>query len=232
MPVKPASFLVMGVMLLYPVAVYVGLNSFEPRVFGLLLVGMLLLRQRSLVRRFAASLSVGDWWVFMGLAAFALFVAIGNSERLLLLYPAVVSLALLLLFARSLFYPPTMIERIARLSEPDLPPAARLAAAASITDRISAGKAPAEAVLKTWGTENRYAGSKDRRAIADRVYKVLRARGRLSWAMGGRLKWLSTSLTPGSARAAESSMAVMRPRAITLQITLPCSRPSAGCSAA
>jgi 16S rRNA (cytosine967-C5)-methyltransferase len=67
-----------------------------------------------------------------------------------------------------------------------LTPAARLAAAASIIDRISAGKAPAEAVLKTWGTENRYAGSKDRRAIADQVYKVLRARGRLVWAMGGR----------------------------------------------
>ncbi|MCA3718351.1 MAG: RsmB/NOP family class I SAM-dependent RNA methyltransferase [Brevundimonas sp.] len=65
-------------------------------------------------------------------------------------------------------------------------PAARLAAAAAIIDRISAGKAPAEAVLKTWGTENRYAGSKDRRAIADQVYKVLRARGRLVWAMGGR----------------------------------------------
>ena len=65
-------------------------------------------------------------------------------------------------------------------------PAARLASAAAIIDRISAGKAPAEAVLKTWGTENRYAGSKDRRAIADQVYKVLRARGRLVWAMGGR----------------------------------------------
>ena len=65
-------------------------------------------------------------------------------------------------------------------------PAARLAAAASILDRISAGKQPAEAVLKTWGTENRYAGSKDRRAIADHVYKVIRARGRLVWAMGGR----------------------------------------------
>ncbi|WP_425987479.1 RsmB/NOP family class I SAM-dependent RNA methyltransferase [Brevundimonas sp. TWP2-3-2] len=65
-------------------------------------------------------------------------------------------------------------------------PAARLAAAAAIIDRISAGKAPAEAVLKTWGTENRYAGSKDRRAIADQVYKVTRARGRLVWAMGGR----------------------------------------------
>lgn len=65
-------------------------------------------------------------------------------------------------------------------------PAARLAAAASIIDRISAGKQPAETVLKTWGTENRYAGSGDRRAVADRVYKVIRARGRLVWAMGGR----------------------------------------------
>jgi 16S rRNA (cytosine967-C5)-methyltransferase len=67
-----------------------------------------------------------------------------------------------------------------------LTPAARLAAAASILDSIAQGRQPAEAVLKAWGTANRYAGSKDRRAIADRVYKVLRARGRLVWAMGGR----------------------------------------------
>lgn len=65
-------------------------------------------------------------------------------------------------------------------------PAARLAAAASVLDSIAQGRQPAEAVLKTWGTANRYAGSKDRRAIADQVYKVLRARGRLVWAMGGR----------------------------------------------
>ncbi|HEY0052393.1 MAG TPA: RsmB/NOP family class I SAM-dependent RNA methyltransferase, partial [Caulobacteraceae bacterium] len=65
-------------------------------------------------------------------------------------------------------------------------PAARLAAAASVLDSIAQGRQPAEAVLKQWGTENRYAGSKDRRAIADRVYRVLRARGRLVWAMGGR----------------------------------------------
>ena len=65
-------------------------------------------------------------------------------------------------------------------------PAARLAAAASILDSIAQGRQPAEAVLKAWGAANRYAGSKDRRGIADRVYKVLRARGRLVWAMGGR----------------------------------------------
>lgn len=65
-------------------------------------------------------------------------------------------------------------------------PAARLTAAASILDSIAQGKHPAEMVLKAWGQQNRYAGSKDRRAIADRVYKVLRARGRLIWIMGGR----------------------------------------------
>jgi 16S rRNA (cytosine967-C5)-methyltransferase len=67
-----------------------------------------------------------------------------------------------------------------------LTPAARLAAAASVLDSIAHSRAPAEVVLKAWGQSNRYAGSKDRRAIADRVYKVLRARGRLAWAMGGR----------------------------------------------
>ncbi|MEQ7156369.1 RsmB/NOP family class I SAM-dependent RNA methyltransferase [Brevundimonas aurifodinae] len=65
-------------------------------------------------------------------------------------------------------------------------PAARLAAAAAVLDSIAQGRQPAEAVLKAWGSANRYAGSKDRRAIADQVYKVLRARGRLVWAMGGR----------------------------------------------
>ncbi len=65
-------------------------------------------------------------------------------------------------------------------------PSARLAAAASVLDSIAQGRQPAEAVLKAWGAANRYAGSRDRRAIADQVYKVRRARGRLVWAMDGR----------------------------------------------
>jgi 16S rRNA (cytosine967-C5)-methyltransferase len=39
-------------------------------------------------------------------------------------------------------------------------------------------------VLKSWGQAHRYAGSKDRRAIADRVYRALRNRARLAWAAG------------------------------------------------
>ena len=65
-------------------------------------------------------------------------------------------------------------------------PAARLASAASVLDSIAQGRAPADVVLKAWGAANRYAGSKDRRAVAERVYEVLRSRGRLVRAMGGR----------------------------------------------
>ena len=63
-------------------------------------------------------------------------------------------------------------------------PAARLAAAAELLDQIAVSRAPAEAVLKNWGQAHRYAGSKDRRAIADRVYRALRNRARLAWAAG------------------------------------------------
>ena len=62
-------------------------------------------------------------------------------------------------------------------------PAARLQAAADILDQLAGTRATAEAVLKQWGQSHRYAGSKDRRAIADRVYRCLRARERLLWAM-------------------------------------------------
>ena len=64
-------------------------------------------------------------------------------------------------------------------------PAARLAAAIEVLDQIGARLAPADEVLKAWGRAHRFAGAKDRRAIADRIYAVLRARVRLTFAMGG-----------------------------------------------
>ena len=64
-------------------------------------------------------------------------------------------------------------------------PAARLAAAIEVLDVIRTSSAPADEVLRAWGRARRYAGSADRRAVAGRVYAVLRARVRLSWAMGG-----------------------------------------------
>lgn len=52
-------------------------------------------------------------------------------------------------------------------------PAARWAAAATVLDQIEAGE-PAEKALTTWARKSRFAGSKDRAAIRDHVYDILR----------------------------------------------------------
>lgn len=63
-------------------------------------------------------------------------------------------------------------------------PGARLAAAAEILAEIFARKAAADRALAAWGKTNRFAGSKDRAAIADRVYAVLRHRNECVCVMG------------------------------------------------
>lgn len=63
-------------------------------------------------------------------------------------------------------------------------PSARLQASAEILDHIRSKRASAEQVLKDWGRAHRFAGSKDRRAIADKVYQCLRSRERLAHFMG------------------------------------------------
>jgi 16S rRNA (cytosine967-C5)-methyltransferase len=79
-----------------------------------------------------------------------------------------------------------------------LTPAARLAAAIEVIDQALAIRAPADEVLKAWGRTHRFAGSKDRKAIAELVFAAFRARGRSSWRMGaddgratilGLLRW-------------------------------------------
>lgn len=62
-------------------------------------------------------------------------------------------------------------------------PAARANAAIALLDLISAGVL-ADRALADWGRRNRYAGSKDRAAIADLVYDILRQKRSLA-ALGG-----------------------------------------------
>ncbi|AWI83358.1 SAM-dependent methyltransferase [Alloyangia pacifica] len=62
-------------------------------------------------------------------------------------------------------------------------PGARLQAAAEVLDRIAAGT-PAEQALLGWSRGARYAGSKDRAAVRDHVFDVLR-RWRSTAAQGG-----------------------------------------------
>jgi 16S rRNA (cytosine967-C5)-methyltransferase len=63
-------------------------------------------------------------------------------------------------------------------------PSARLAAAIEILDEIARSRGPADGAIKAWGRNHRFAGSKDRRAIAEHVYVALRARARSQWRMG------------------------------------------------
>jgi uncharacterized membrane protein len=99
---------------LYPMAVYFGMQRFEPRWVALLLLGMALLR---------AAVSRQPMWIAAAFGALLLVAAsmLGNHVLPLKLYPVLVNAVLLAVFAASLRHPPSAIERIARLRHPDLP---------------------------------------------------------------------------------------------------------------
>ena len=63
-------------------------------------------------------------------------------------------------------------------------PAARLSAAIDILAGIADLRTPVGEALKDWGRRNRYAGAKDRAAIASLAYDALRARASSAWIMG------------------------------------------------
>ncbi len=60
-------------------------------------------------------------------------------------------------------------------------PAARIAAAIDLLDAVSASGRPADAVANDFFRARRFIGSGDRRAVSDRVWRVLRAQRRLQW---------------------------------------------------
>ena len=99
----------------YPLVIYFGLQHYSPRVMALALVALALLRA-------ATSRQIG-WRVTALLAAgLAIAVLASDHELPLKLYPVLVNVAMLGVFGWSLRHPPTLIERLARLREPDLPP--------------------------------------------------------------------------------------------------------------
>lgn len=109
------TLLLVFITLLYPVAIWLGEGHVEPRVLaGLLtLAGLTRLATLKIPRS-------GRWW----LAGMLLLVALTVWSNLLLplkLYPVLVNVALFGAFAHSLVFPPSMVERFARLHEPNLP---------------------------------------------------------------------------------------------------------------
>ncbi len=109
------TVLVSALMLAYPLLVYFGLAHFSPRTLALLLAGVALLR--ALLKREKV------WFIAAGGALLLAGIAAASNEAAALkLYPVLVNAAMLALFGASLVHPPTVVERIARLTEPNLPP--------------------------------------------------------------------------------------------------------------
>jgi len=103
------------VSLAYPLLVYLAMGRFEPRWMALLLFALALLR--------ALSTRQPLWWCAAGGAGLlALLATVLNDALPLKLYPALVNAVMLAMFGASLRFGPPLVERLARLQEPDLPP--------------------------------------------------------------------------------------------------------------
>jgi uncharacterized membrane protein len=100
--------------LCYPLVIWLSSGRIEPRYLALGLVALGVVRLVSTRER---------TWVLVGVAALglaALAFAL-NVAWPLKLYPVAVNGSLLALFGATLLRPPSMIERLARLTTPDLP---------------------------------------------------------------------------------------------------------------
>ncbi|PMZ78614.1 hypothetical protein [Pseudomonas sp. FW305-70] len=101
--------------LLYPFAVYFGMEHFAPWQFGLLLGGLWLARALTGKRR------PGSLWMATVAMVFCLLLALFDSPALLRWYPVLISAFMLVLFGSSLTFGPPIVERLARVREPQLP---------------------------------------------------------------------------------------------------------------
>jgi uncharacterized membrane protein len=112
------NVLALMITLLYPLAIWLGHGQIEPRwLAGLLLLAVAL-------RLPALKLSRVARWSMVGALLLVLITLWSNMLLPLKLYPVLVNGALLAVFGYSLLVPPSFVERMARLREPDFPPAA------------------------------------------------------------------------------------------------------------
>jgi uncharacterized membrane protein len=102
-------------LLAYPLLIWYAHDRFEPRLLALALVVLAILRLWSvtLARRYR--------WMSVAAVLLAAPALLCNSLLPLKLYPVAINLGLLALFSHSLLRPPSIIERLARLQDPELP---------------------------------------------------------------------------------------------------------------
>ncbi|MFJ5444718.1 hypothetical protein ACIKP9_00600 [Methylobacillus methanolivorans] len=108
----------------YPVLMFLGLQFIEPRYLAMILGIALLLRWRNKLPKLLKQCSRLQKLLALALLTWIIATSISNDEELLRSYPALISIGMLILFAVTLKCPPSMIEMIARVQDPQLPTAA------------------------------------------------------------------------------------------------------------
>jgi uncharacterized membrane protein len=108
-------------LLLYPFAVYVGLTRWDVRAAALVLLALVAPAAIArLIKHRASELKAVAFVPLVTVGLLALGAALDDAGFVLLV-PVFVNLGLLATFAPTLRWGPPMIERFARLQEPDLP---------------------------------------------------------------------------------------------------------------
>lgn len=111
---KLVTALLVVLTVLYPLGVYLAIGHVAPQWLAVLLVALAVARAVVARQRF--------WWAVASGAAVLALAAWWQGDALAVkLYPVLVNAVLLVVFAVSLRYPPTVVERLARLTDPDLP---------------------------------------------------------------------------------------------------------------
>lgn len=103
------------ICLLYPLIVYFSLNRMPVSILAYTLIGIAIIRFITAKNRTSALLQV------LALLLFASLLWIKGETHYLRFYPVFMNLGMLILFTASLIWPPSLIEQIARITEPNLP---------------------------------------------------------------------------------------------------------------
>lgn len=114
-----------ALVLAYPLVILFAWQSMSPRYVGCLLIALLWLQRtvgKGTLAKALKRLTLLDWGVAGALTVLSAAIAVTDSERLLHLYPACVSVGLLVAFGATLRHGPTMIEKFARLTYPEPSP--------------------------------------------------------------------------------------------------------------
>lgn len=106
------------VLIVYPLLVYFGLQFASPSLVALCLLPLVLLRLKWLRHHVG-----GQGILIAGVLLLLLFgySILANQQMGIRLYPVLINLVLLVIFLLSLRFPPSAIERLARLREANLP---------------------------------------------------------------------------------------------------------------